>query len=299
MNPARRLGGEQALLFQRNECLQEDAMTINHRRRWLSSLGAVAFSLLGCGGAPDNSANTGAAPADTITGTINGKLLYSIESKPGQRLDFYDFGDGQTAVHETHRMETDAPVVDAIRAKRPKTLAEIYRLASPGTPVPAILVDADSHAADYSRANPAPASEEATPAPASSVASSPQALTACSGDFYGDNWGAQWFRSNYCDYQPGSDQFWCRTNRWTVDTGDQEHTNFYYYQFEGDFNNQGWTTGTHKHCSFFSCTWIRDWDYWFAPRHVHTWYYGGYGMRRAEGSSQCGHAGLALHQDYP
>src|SRR3954454_11843944 len=67
----------------------------------------VAGALLaacGVGGKGEKPAPvTGVTPVVHATrseGVINGTLLYSTEPRPGHLVEFYDFGDGATAVHE-------------------------------------------------------------------------------------------------------------------------------------------------------------------------------------------------------
>src|ERR1044071_2445696 len=85
-----------------------------------------ALGVAGCSAAPqapssDDSSiiqpqQDEASASRAQTGTINGTLLYSSELGPEHQIEFYDFGDGQTAVHATMIKGTGAGFLEDVAA---------------------------------------------------------------------------------------------------------------------------------------------------------------------------------------
>jgi hypothetical protein len=271
----------------------------------LFAIGSCVFS--GCGGPSDESRsgvnNAGRADDDGI----NGNLLYSLELTPVHRIDFYEFADGQTALRETYKAGDARTVLQPLSGKGLKTLTELYQhFAAPGASVPSAIREADVRAANSQRFNYAPVTPVGRwvgrgASGDNVVRSSPvtdglgqdrQGLSACSGDFFGDNWGAQWFRDNYCN--PIGMENACITNH-------QEEVAYFtscgldYYQFEGDFDNIGSVRMEHESCNFWgTCSFITDWNGFVSPRDDFHWYYNYPGTWRVTGRSSCGHLDMSF-----
>ena len=257
---------------------------------------------------------TGVTPVVHATrseGVINGTLLYSTEPRPGHLVEFYDFGDGATAVHESFPMDIGGTGIMEDKAD-PVDLASVFHLLNPKTAiVPDQILAADlrakqaaeAHAkvrADNAKIN-APISE-LPPEPSSLESGDGQLLSAtnCSDDFYGDNWGVEWFYSNVCNER---NIRICHTNKAT-DTYTGKSSSLRYKQMEGDFNVAGHMTGLHwteNCCLILVCdcglTQHTDFDLSVRPRHVEMFTYTTSAFaRRITATSPCGHAHTAaLH----
>jgi hypothetical protein len=265
----------------------------------LFAIGTCLFS--GCGGPSDESRsgvnNAGGASDDVI----HGNLLHSLELTPAHRIDFYEFADGQTALRETYKTEGARAVLQPLSGKGLKTLAELYQhFAAPGTSVPSAIGEADVRAANLQRSNYAPVrpvgrrvgrgatgDNVGRSSPADGLGQDRQAVLECSADLFGDNWGEQWFRNNYCEPPIGTDNY-CFTNDW-VEVEEFTSCGLDYFQFEGDFDNGGSVRMAHESCSFFSCSFVEDWNGFVSPRDAFHWYYNYPGTWRVTGKSNCGH----------
>jgi hypothetical protein len=266
----------------------------------LFAIGSCLFS--GCGGPSDESRsgvnNAGRANDDGIYGN----LLYSLELTPDHRIDFYEFADGQTALRETYKGEGARTVLQPLSGKGLKTLTELYQhFAAPGTSVPSAIREADVRAANLQRFNYAPVTPVGRWAGRGAsgdnvVRSSPvtdglgqdrQGLAACSGDLFGDNWGAQWFRDTYCNPITGENA--CFTN----EINESElfsSCGLEYFQFEGDFDNAGYVQMEHESCDFWqNCNFIVDYHGYVYARDTFHWYYNYPGTWRVSGVCACGH----------
>jgi hypothetical protein len=273
----------------------------------LIAIGSLLFAA--CGSAPDDS-GSGVKNAERPNADgVYGNLVYSLELKPAHRIDFYEFADGQTALREAFPPGGGPAALPPLSREGVTTFGEAYqRLATPKTSVPSVLREADVRAADLRRFNYAPVAPSGdnvvrtSPLTDADVADRDQRLgedrqalsITCSGDFFGDNWGAQWFRDNYCVPTSGL-QNACFTNQWGH-VAQLSTMGLVYQQFEGDFDNHGWVRMEHESCNFWgTCSWVRDFDGTVIPRDVFLWYYQTAGTRKITASSQCGHMGRSFY----
>jgi hypothetical protein len=268
-------------------------------------LSALLVPLLtGCGVPPEQPAapppaSPGAAAngisgaaANGISGAaangISGRLLHTIAPGPDHVIEFYDFGHGETAVHES-LLIGGKPLLDEITKETP--ISEIFRRLQPGAAVPQAIVDAEASAGEYRATAPVAAPAAGTALRRASVPIQPLANNACSFDFQSDNWSGRWFLDNYCN--EGSFRQ-CQQNVPSASVT-LKGSWFRWKQMEGDWNVNGHTSGWHDYfdCGIFACgSKLKvDWDYDVLPRHVEIWTYGASGSnsRGADGSSACGH----------
>jgi hypothetical protein len=250
--------------------------------------------------------NTGEqdVPAAPSAGTqgIHGQLLEKVDVSKGHVVEFYDYGDGAVGAHEVVDIG-DEILMDKIQTK--PTLADIFKLAKPGAQVPRSLIDAQTRADAYIAKHPKPTqitdndllSKDFAPAakPVSSgetdIGSTTSALTACSGDLLGDNWGAQWFLDNFCNEG-------CFRNCPTNVTSSNWNTTYDWFKWKvmaADFNVVAHTEGRHE-CGICASAELK-WSYDVQPRKVdiHTmtsgyhWY--------VNGNSRCRMHSAALRCD--
>lgn len=282
----------------------------------------AAASLLGaCNTGPKSEpgpAGKAAAKVEKTEGAINGTLLYATEARPGHLVEFYDFGNGSTAIHESYAMELGGAGFMEDKAS-PDDLASVYRLLNPKeTVVPTAILAADARAKRFVQDRAALVAAEAAkrgmsidqivkePAlelPARERNISPILSAAASNcsptDFYDDNWGVEWFYDNVCNER---NIRICHTNRFT-DQYTGKSSSLRYKQMEGDFNVAGHMKGRtgSDQCCFLWCDcgidWHTDFDISVRPRHVEMFTYTRSAQYRdIDATSPCGHAHTAaLH----
>lgn len=220
-------------------------------------------------------------------------LLYRDDLGNDHALEYHVLGPAVLAVRETMSIDNgETSLLDKVG--HAESLTAVFQRIHPDVAVPQILVDAD-------RDNVAQREQLAgMPLPEMSAlpASRPtQSSLTCSADYFGDNWGANWFLDNFCNTGNFRE---CHTNwGWFDDWQPTSWNN--YRQFEGDFSNNGHITGYYWTClwSLFTgtdCFWIPSMDHDLLPRHVENWTTTGSdgGWVRFSGTSQCGHLGVAF-----
>jgi hypothetical protein len=265
----------------------------------------AACSTFGCSDAGTESSSGDPATAETadgiiqVRGTIDGRLLHTLEKIPGHVLQFYDFGEGEVGVRESLEIG-DTAVLDAIKA--PVAMAEVFRVARPGAEVPVAILEADQRAAHIKAARPkmaedmgagveqpeldadygAPGAIREAYEAAGAVASS------CSPDYNNDGWAGDWFIANHCNEGCFRD---CFKNYLSAGWG-TDYDWFRWKQLEGDFNVSGYTEGWRTGFPYAGRKWI--WSYAVLPRRVEIWTMTGGTMKKhAQGSSPCGHMSWA------
>jgi len=248
---------------------------------------------------------------------INGTMLHRIHVGPSHRIEFFQFDTGITAVRETMSVDSgERPLVDSIKHSVPFSLGEVFRQLSPREMVPHTLLRADAESEmitndvksykDWPKPSLltdsfGPNETSSSPASRSSTASTMSAASAaaqsCSSDYYGDNWGQDWFKQNYCNTGQA------KTCWFNVGWGYSTRSNFKWYsyrQMEGDFNIAGHASVSYWLCTgnFItgsSCGWTPIADEDVAPRTITIWTFGkdwSDGVHAA-GTSPCGHLDMA------
>jgi hypothetical protein len=272
-------------------------------------LSAAALLLpTACGSAPSTGDEEApASPPTTASGTtksvaasIHGTLLYTKQLGSDHTVDFYEFGEGGTAIHESSSMDNEeAPFL--AQGVVFSALADAYAKLNPATSeVPAAILQADGRAAAALSARGAPPLTTETPGGASSTLSDEilsGAASTCSSDELGDSWGASWFLNKFCI--TGNFR-WCPTNYGWADSGQYQASWSQWTQLEGDFNLTGHIRGSEISCGWdsfiFGCgprTIIFDYD--ILPRRYETWTFtDGSNYYEVYGTSQCGHLDAAF-----
>jgi len=242
---------------------------------------AAAMVLAAAGGACDGDASDdwmSTRPTEPTRG-VYGTLLHEEVVGEQHTIEFFDVGNGMGLVRELMPAGQRA-VLDNIDEGN-RSLATYFRLVRPTTAVPATLLDADERAlltkAKLDRLvaqNPSAHTLAATAAPIEvedpSIVQVQSAETAsCSADMFGDAWGAQWFRDNFCGLNGVTctggtfTTKVCDTN-WSLKTVETDR-GFIWRQMAGDFNVPGHTKGWFK-VPLFPQTVL--WDHDIAPRTV-------------------------------
>jgi len=274
-----------------------------------SYLSAAALLLpTACGSAP--STGDGEAPASppatasgstgSVAASIHGTLLYAKSLGSDHTVEFYEFGEGGTAIHESSSIDNEeAPFL--AKGVAFSSLADAYaKLNTATAEVPGAILQADERAAMAQSAPAAPRLTTEAPGGASSTLSEEilsGAASTCSADELGDNWGASWFLNNFCI--TGNFR-WCPTNYGWADSGQYQASWSQWTQFEGDFNLTGHIFGVEISCNWlFGCgipTVIFDYD--ILPRRYETWTFtDGRNYYSVYGTSQCGHLDAAFLHD--
>jgi hypothetical protein len=221
--------------------------------------------------------------------------LYTKDVGFDHQIQFYDFGDGSLGVHESFSVDTgEVAFVDSSGSFA--NLTELYGKLNPGdNNTPSMVVEADQRAARSPRSQTLTPSTSSDRLPAISQEVSAGTTGTCSGDFYNDGWGGQWFINNYCN---AGNFRWCPTNMGWADSGSFTVSWSKWQQMEGDFNLTGHITGGHNQCpgGIFAggCNWHVDFDYDVQPRHIEIWYFNNVNNGDVHGSSQCGHLHIAF-----
>lgn len=270
---------------------------------------------------------SGAGEGNEMPQGIQERLVYTLQISDSHKVDFYEYGYGITGTHETFPVGD----VEALRLpdERERTLSELFSLIAPDKIVPDELVEADARslvakaglertlALDPNFQLPEQDSnllgkpdQSRAPDGAESLGQVSQAQVACSGDFFNDSWGAQWFINNFgigfsngvkCPKAPAnrasfSDQA-SATNLGGFNTFYTSKKILQWKQMEGDFNVVGWTQATVGPDTQAVHTNVM-WNHSVAPRTVsiHTlnpWNVNGNSWR-ANGSSTCKHMHLTM-----
>lgn len=262
-------------------------------------IGAVFTLVLGAG-CSDGSEQP-VLETDTDEGYVNGDLLHSIPIGENHVLEFYEFRDGQLAVRESQPIGSTS-VLDGVRDA--EGLSSVFRRVRPEVVVPSAIIEAER------RASKAPAMQEtldeAAPLEEIRAEVEREALdreqaepvqtraATCSGDVLGDQWGADWFTQNHCNFacSPGTwiDFSKCDTNWGYAFETARGNDWLYWRQFEGDFNVAGriraWSLKPARVIHF---------DRVLPPRQMETWWYKNNGSSSTTnvfwGDSPCGHLG--------
>jgi hypothetical protein len=284
---------------------KEIDMNLLARGSFLLVMGA-AIAAAACGGSPSVGETSGAAnpskatPETTSAAAsapqgIQGTLLYSKKLGPEHVIEFYEFGPGVEAIHESLSMDAGEIAVDKLAPLT--TLAELYIKLNPeANEVPAAIAGADERTAMI------PQVSQATPdrqPPSGGSAEGKHGLAPanlnCSADRQNDGWSANWFMDNYCN--AGSFR-WCNAKNWGAAYDHGFSTSWASWrQLEGDYNVGGHITGMHcNSCWPFACGCPNhtDFDYDTLPRHIEIWNYQNINQGWVDGSSQCGHLDVAF-----
>jgi hypothetical protein len=248
----------------------------------------TALTQLACGGAPED------APVAEGSEQGHGRLVYSLTINEGHKIDFYEYDIGTSGTHETFPVgETEAL---RLPDDQPRTLSQLFKLVRPDDDVPEVLELADERVLvsrelmrerfavdpNYLTAlaeREALESRESLPS-GQRVGKVSEAAIACSGDFYGDQWGAAWFRQNFgwgfsngvtCPPAPRnvasfSDQGTI-TNAFSSNARHHSSRILQWKQMEGDFTNAGRTKGFWVNPGATSSGSVM-WDWTVAPRTV-------------------------------
>jgi hypothetical protein len=253
---------------------------------------ALAAGLSGClsdsESAPTPPADS--APTQNTTEGIYGSMLYAKDLGGDHRVEFYDFGDGNSAIRESGSMDGSAKAV--LPSMQISSLEDAYRKLNPQTAnIPEAIQKADLAAA--AKVWEPGASPKFTTTPEiTSPALAKTASQSCSGDAYGDGWGGNWFNSNYCT--EGNFR-WCHNNSGSAWSGEYSTSWSKWMQMEGDFNLAG-----HIHATVIRHHWYGDdfrttlMDHDILPRRWEAWTEGGSDKFSFTATSPCGHAHVNL-----
>lgn len=229
-------------------------------------------------GEKETHASTGAAHG--IAG-VHGTLLATVDVTEGHTVRFWELEPGVVAVQESaaldghHASPLDGAAHDA-------SLVDRYRLLVPGVAdvdVPRPLVEADERAAAHDERERALLQRMLVPH---------ADLPITSGDYYGDNYGAQWFLDRYC--VEGGYRF-CPTNWVAAYSGRRSTSWFKTCTMAADFDVGANFRG--QHWVWLAPVWfwetgqwvtVEDWNYTVMPRHVECWSYSGVGTRESWGT---------------
>jgi hypothetical protein len=260
---------------------------------------AGAFSLIGCLPEPTETAGKGtAAPLPGDVPGIQGTRLYVKELGAGHHIEFYDFGEGHTAVHESKSMDDKQTAVLDVPYLY-GSLADVYAKLNPGAEaVPEAILKADEDAALQRAAVRVNTAEFLSPRAAGEDGNKPMALAktaeSCSQDGYGDGWGGDWFLNQFCT--TGNFRY-CQKNFGWATSGEYSASWSSWRQMEGDFNVRGHMTGSIIRVNWFWGESPRTglFDYDVLPRHYEIWTFtDGKDRYSIKGTSPCGHLHVAF-----
>jgi len=277
--------------------------TIAHRRRYAG----FAFCLfgIGCGAAPQSTGGSDPAPASQGTASP----IYTTSLGADHVINFYEFGEGNPVATEVYSMDTGDQ--GFLKTHGPfHSLTEMYKALNPGSQdVPAAILEVDARNALIPPAARAAAAAAQNQPEAHVSALGPEvqaAATGCSSDELGDDWGASWFVTNFCN--ANTTHNFCSTNQGATEWDDFFSSFVTWEQMEGDFNLPGLTQGSHLNCTW--AWWLQQWQCPFitgspfvaqsgltidvnqplAPRHILDWVWQPSVGSYHRGSSQCGHS---------
>jgi hypothetical protein len=194
-----------------------DAAAEVHMPRRLVSVSFAVALLGGCSAdlAPAPGPVTSEPAIDAPGLGVGAVELASIDVDSARRVRLYEVRPGHVVIRETIDLdaidasaEPEAALPPLARADLSGLLpSEVFAILAPSEAVPAALLAADGRVVAA-----AAAERSAAPAPPATAASGESRVdVARSADYYGDNYGAQWFLDNYCNIYNFR---WCVTN-WT------------------------------------------------------------------------------------
>lgn len=205
-------------------------------------------------------------------GLVAARIVYTVNLSATHKIDFYEYAFGVTGTHETFPVGEE----EALRLPddQPRTLAELFKLVQPDAAVPEAVELADERALVARQETEARLavdpdflgglarfeardSSAAVYEGAEELGKSSEAAITCSGDFFGDQWGAAWYIQNYgrgfsngvtCPpTPPGSVSFSDQsaiTNAFMSSARHASSRILQWKQMEGDFSNAGSTKGS-------------------------------------------------------
>jgi hypothetical protein len=243
---------------------------------------------------------------------VHQTLVYTVQVNESHKIDFYEYGLGMTGVHETF----PAGEVEALRLPddQPRTLAQLFDLVRPGDRVPNEIQRADARAlvaredleaklASDPHFLPAALRSDAVD-PGRELGQVSQPAITCSGDFFGDQWGASWFIQNFdrvfsfgvtCPSGPSNVASFSESNTITnFFSAQARHPTsriLQWKQMEGDFSNAGSTIGMMVKPGLIASNLVL-WNHSIAPRNIsiHTMNPNSLNLEwLAQGTSPCTH----------
>jgi len=253
------------------------------------ALAALALSagLSGC--LSDSESNSVSPDASTPTQNtpagIYGSMLYAKDLGGKHSVEFYDFGDGNTAIRESGSMDDPAKAV--LPSLHISSLEDAYRKLNPqSASVPEAILKADQSSLPKAWKPGTSADFTATPE-AIRPALAKTAAVSCSADYYGDGWGGDWFKNSFCI--EGNFR-WCQTNYGWANSGVYSHSWSKWMQMEGDFNVPGHVFATiTRHHWYGDDAHVTLIDHDILPRRWEAWTEGGSDKFSFQGTSPCGH----------
>jgi len=228
---------------------------------------------------------------------INGKKLVGIDFQDGNKVNFYEFVSGDIGIRHFYHAETkteaskqQSSVIDSkleSLIKQSKSFVDIYNAISPNPASGEVDVLTKAQlkyeqfqqqmALAISKGENLPTTEKSK----ESERNSALATRECSGDYYGDNYSANWFLNNFC--REGAFRFCVTNNAWAY-SGRTQTTWFKTSAMAADFNIGARFRGWYWKQDCFFCSWyqVLNWDYTVLPRWVETWYFTGTGYRESQ-----------------
>ncbi len=240
----------------------------------------VPFVTSGCGGYQNEV---------SLDGEINGDLLAAVDLDTEHRLEFYEFEPGVVAIRESFPVgEGYSSQIDLGKIKN-RNLAEIYTsFAKAGQKQNSVqaLRAAQIRSQEYDNYFDSLHHPEAQIVPDHDLEASAQGdeqHVFYSPDYYGDNYGAEWFLDSYCN--AGGFRY-CPTNASWAYSGRTTSSWFKTCAMAADFEVGVQFWGGHRaHTVIWP--WVDDWstyidwDYQVRPRKVECWTYTGTGRRES------------------
>jgi hypothetical protein len=243
--------------------------------------------------------------------------VYTHPSKDRQ-IDFYLADNGTFGTIEKRSLDSAGPPLTAqVEGLGIDTLSELFLQVAPGHALPSELIDADARALELREAastttnlREATGSGEAPPSLEYEPEVSRQTLqSGCSSDLFDDDWGASWFRQNYCyldGYGEGgcasaSTCYLCSTNRDTLatETSGSNPTEIHGTVFNGDFNVSGRYEMWYRTGSWPGpYTWHKEFFGALPPRNTMSIHW--YGLKwLVKAFNSCPHNGAAKNWNLP
>jgi hypothetical protein len=246
------------------------------KRRWLPHSIALTATLLAVGGCDTPVDDPTEPPAATPSelNRVNGDVLHVIKAGNNHTIEFYKLKHGQNAVFESYPLDVGSLIG---KVKDTTSLAAVFQALRPGETTPAVLLSADKYAADmlaaenFSQREPGKAARltpSVTTLENNEIGTRSDALSfptrgqpTCSTDGFNDNWGAEWFTTNFCN---GENFQHCFTNSQPM--ARYANGRFKWVQFTGDFNVPGLMETWHWDCRLQTCELILDRSWIVNPR---------------------------------
>ena len=221
------------------------------------------------------------SPEQVAQREVNGTLLAEIPVSEGYTVSFWDFGQGVFAFKES--LSADAKASPEITlddfATDGASLSSIYEGLAGADLDPGVLkvfnkADLQMKVMEQQRTAVKELIADNASASGAALDEGNKSASACSGDYYNDQWGARWFLDRYCT--EGGFR-WCPTNRTWAYSGTQKTKWFKTCGMAADFDIGARLKGQHWH----NGAWRTDWDYTIPARRVECWTYTGTGYRQA------------------